>query len=401
MRVALISTVHTFSDNDDNGEDRCAFAYIAGKTVAERQLRLALSAGCERIACFTDTVPPEVVVLQHIAERNGASFHVVRRVSDLAGLIAAKDEVLAFADGLFAEPELADSLVAGGRFIAALPVDVALEAGFERIDREWGWAGLMLVPGHLVDRLADLPPDSDPIAALLRIALQSQVKITPIETALITENRLALALNDEKAAELETVWLRSRLDPAGLSEPSRAVTDRICLRWGGHWLARGVGAFKLACAAFSIAAMSAVAAWLFGSVYGFAGAIGGVFVASLATGIARLDPGDGSERVRDAILVGARLLVDGVIIGGLALLAGPAMWQAALFSGIMLVGLARLSEVEGLNNFVRSFVDRIVLLTLILIGAVLGYPIETAHVLALAILGGLFLYNRAAQLTQV
>ncbi len=400
MRVALISTVQTVTGDDDDA-GRCAFTYVAGKTVAERQLRLALSVGCERIACVTDTIPPEVVALQHIAERKGAKFHIVRRVSDLAGLIVATDDVLAIADGLFAEPDLAESMVAGGRFIAALPVDVALEAGFERIDREWVWAGLMLVPGHLVDRLADLPPDSDPIAALLRIALQSQVKVTPIETALVTENRLALAVSGERAGELETVWLRSRVDPAGFSEPTRAVTDRIGLRWGGQWLARGVGAFKLASAALGITALSAGAAWFFGPVFGFAGAIGGAFAANLAASVAQLDSGDGSERTRRAVLACARLLVDGVIIGGLMLLAGPDMWQTALFSGILLVGLARLSKIEGLSNLARPITDRVVLLALIITSSVLGYPLETVQLLALAILAGLFLHNRTSQLTQV
>lgn len=405
MRVALISTVQTVTDGDDSDLEsrvyRCAFAYIAGQTVAERQVRLALSVGCERIACITDTIPPEVVALQHIAERNGAKFHVVRRARDLAGLIVATDDVLAIADGLFAEPALAERLVAGGRFVAALPVDVALEAGFERIDREWGWAGLMLVPGHLVDPLADLPPDSDPIAALLRIALQSQVKVTPIETALVTEKRLALAVNDESASELEEVWLRSRVDPAGFFAPTKAVTDRIGLRWGGQWLARGVGVFKLALAAFGIAALSAGAAWLFGPVYGFAGAIVAAFVANLAASVLQLDSGDGSERAQGAVLAGARLLIDGVIIGGLTLIGGPEMWQTTLFSGFMLVGLARLSKVEGLGNLASVVTDRIVLLSLIIASVVLGYPVETVQVLALAILGGLFLHNRTSQITQV
>ncbi len=395
MRVALISTIQTVTDGDS--DDRCAFAYIAGRSVAERQIHLALSMGCERIACIADTMSPEVVSLQHITERADAKFHIVRRVSDLAGLISATNDVLALADGLFVEPDIAENLASNGRFIAALPVDVALEAGFERIDREWGWAGMMLVPGHLVDQLADLPPDSDPIATLLRIALQSQVKVTPVETSLVTDKRLALAGSDEHAGEVEAVWLRNRVDPAGFTAPTRAITDRIGLRWGGDWLARGIGSMKIAMASLGLASISAAASWFLNPIYGLAGAVISGAAASLTASIALLESDDdsGPARVRKAIMAGATIAIDGVIVIASTLLVPADMRLSTLFAAIILLGLARLAKNEGMSGFLIILADRIVLTTLIIAASLFGLTTGAMQVLALMMLGALFMHNRA------
>ena len=76
-----------------------AFLHVGGLTLARQQLGLALALGCERIACVARGLTPEMLALQHAAEKAGAQFHVITGPRALSGLVTATDEVLALAEG--------------------------------------------------------------------------------------------------------------------------------------------------------------------------------------------------------------------------------------------------------------------------------------------------------------
>ncbi len=71
-----------------------------GRSLAERQLDLVLSLGCERIVCLSQGFDRGLVALQHRAEAAGAKFNLIAGPRPLAGLVNAADELLVVGEGL-------------------------------------------------------------------------------------------------------------------------------------------------------------------------------------------------------------------------------------------------------------------------------------------------------------
>lgn len=161
---------------------RAALRVGAG-TLARHQLALALALNCTRIVCLAHGMSGEVAELQQVAEKSGAQFYLATNALSLAAHVTANDEVLALVDGLYAMPDAVSRLLASGPCVLVQPAEVGLLAGFERIDINHASAGILLVGGHLVERLTELPPDADAISSLTRIALQAGVpqRLVPLE----------------------------------------------------------------------------------------------------------------------------------------------------------------------------------------------------------------------------
>jgi hypothetical protein len=148
---------------------------LAGKSLGRRQLDFALAAGCERVIVLGDGASAEAIALRHAAEARGARFHGVGDTHGLLGAVPAGDELLVLAPTLLPEDLAALEALARGTGVLVVPAAPGVAAGFERIDLERAWAGALVLPGRLVERLSDLAPDSEATAALLRIALQARV----------------------------------------------------------------------------------------------------------------------------------------------------------------------------------------------------------------------------------
>src|SRR5690606_41703492 len=117
----------------------------------------------------------EAIALRHASEARGARFVSVGDAHGLLGAVPAGDELLVLAPELLAEDRRALEALERGTAILVLPAGPGVAAGFERIDLERAWGGALGLSGRLVERLSDLPPDSEATAALLRIALQARV----------------------------------------------------------------------------------------------------------------------------------------------------------------------------------------------------------------------------------
>src|SRR5690606_37403223 len=144
----------------------------------------------------------------------GARFQAIRDGHGLLGAVSAADELLVMAPGLVAEDAGALETLAGAKGVLVLPAGPGVAAGFERIDLERAWAGALVLPGALVERLADLPADSEPAAALLRVALQAQVPERRMaETPLALGSWLMVGAKDD-AARREREWLRRHMPAA-------------------------------------------------------------------------------------------------------------------------------------------------------------------------------------------
>lgn len=208
---------------------------VGGALVGRHQVALALAAGCRRVICVARNFSSDLSELQHDAEQGGASFHLVSGALGLSGLVTAADEVLAIAEGLLPTPGDALPLIATGTSVVVVPAEPAVAEGFERIDLNHAWAGLMLVPGRLVDRLMDLPADVDPVSTLLRIALQAGVPLRPVPDSVRSEGHWLLIRTEADAQSAEEHWLQ-RHTRDGPATPGAWISRMLVRRFGGALL---------------------------------------------------------------------------------------------------------------------------------------------------------------------
>lgn len=220
MRVALLSIVKT-SDCGSGGYR--GFIEFAGRSVARRQLDLALALGCERVVVVTDYLHQPLLALQHACEAAGARFNTVSSARALSGLIKASDELLVLADSLLPMSDAARERLEKGPCVLTLPCEEGIAAGFERIDLNNAWAGALLMPGSGVEKLIDLPADCDVAASLLRIALQARVREVALSASVLADGDWSLLTSPTQAETLEAVWLRRHVPADASAAPGHAI----------------------------------------------------------------------------------------------------------------------------------------------------------------------------------
>lgn len=203
---------------------------IAGRSLPFHQLDLALAAGCERILVVAPQANAAAFALQTAAEREGARFQVIADAAPLPGLVKAGDELLVLDPRILPQSSFALAALADQSAVFALPATDAVEEGFERIDRERAWAGIMFISGRLVSRMAELPRDADVPSALLRIAMQSGAAIHDVPSEERLSGRWSLITDAEAARRSE----RRRFSDLGQGALSPSLI--LCA-----WLARSAG----------------------------------------------------------------------------------------------------------------------------------------------------------------
>jgi hypothetical protein len=135
------------------------------------------------------------------------------------------------ADGLLPTTGDALKLIGAGPAVMVQPAETGVPAGFERIDLNHASAGLMLVPGRLIDRLMDLPPDADPASALLRIALQAGVAQRDVPDDVRHGGRWLLVRTEEEAQAAEDSWM-ARHTADGPRTPGPMLARALARRFG-------------------------------------------------------------------------------------------------------------------------------------------------------------------------
>ncbi len=234
MRIALLSMLEPAGFGN---EPLRAFLNVGGSSIARHQLALVMALGCQKIICLARNLTPELVNLQHEIERAGARFHCVNSSVALGGLITATDEVVVVTDGLVLPLHLIDTVAPGTSFVLVQPVEVGIAAGFERIDSSYATAGLMRIPGRLVERLSELPSDCDVVSALTRIALQAGISQRQVHGNQSQGSSVNLIRDQATAISFETQWFRLLL---GTSEHASPGT------WLARWCVKEIGPGVLA-----------------------------------------------------------------------------------------------------------------------------------------------------------
>ncbi len=403
MRVALLSTIESLSDT---GGDPAAFLPIAGRTIVQHQLECALALGCERIACHAIGLPQELVALQHVAEDAGAQFHVINGNRSLSGLVRAADELLVFADSLLADQSLAAKLIGDHPCVLALPADEGVAAGYERIDRDHAWAGLFLVRGSAVERLADLSADADPVPSLLRIALQSGTTIKMMPKNTLAGHEWGLVHSPEDAAAMEASWLDRFTKVAPVYAPALTLSDRLAVRLASRPEGAPVGSRGMMVGAAGLAMLAGAAGWYLGPVAGFAllsvsgiaARIGKTLCSVEAIGRSVINAPAAKKRVYWG---GALDLISDLALVGISWLASPGFERISVLVAILsLILICRLAEKLPLRGWKILLADRPLMLILLASGTFYGELVMTIQVLSLISLAAIVLDTMRSGLTR-
>lgn len=385
-----------------------AFLRIGGTSLARQQLALVLALGCERVVCIAPALIPELVELQHIAERAGVQFHVIPAVRPLVGLVTAGDELIVLADGLFVSIHEAAGLLEAGQAVLVQPIEQGLAGGFERLDLNTASAGAMRLPGRLVERVAELPEDCDAVSTLQRIALQAGVRQRALPTGPIGGPFWCLVRSEEEAHALEPQWIRQRLldgEPLG---PSRWLARTIAYRLGSALLHAGSGPGLVMLGAVLLALIGFGAGWFGLAALGLTVCATGWITTEIATFLSRIE----SEVVRPRSVAAGRTIYGWVLDATIVVLAawgslpggvanGSASGREHYFAAFILVALLRILPL-GLGRTASAWLADRALLALALAAPVIaGIGSEAIHAGAvLAALVGMALPGVHGRLTR-
>ena len=260
MRVALLSLADPLAG--ETGGLRAVLT-VGGRSLARHQLGLALALGCTRVVVVAEALIGEVIALQQVAEAAGARFHVITSPHALLPLVTDSDDLIVLGDGLLMQPATALPLLETGAGVLALPVEAGLAAGFERIDINHAFAGAMHLPGRVVAGLADLPPEWNTHAALLRLAVQGRVPLRALPDAVLGDGRWLLISSEDAAHAAESVWLRLNTAAGHVRSPGEWLAARIVQWIGPALLHAGTRPWVIALGA-SVALLLGVGAGWFG-----------------------------------------------------------------------------------------------------------------------------------------
>jgi hypothetical protein len=373
VRAALISIAETPS-------------LLAGKSLARRQLDFALAAGCERVIALGNGGSAAAIALRHAVEARGARFQCIGDTHGLLGAVPAADELLVLAPGLLAEDTRALEALERGSAVLVLPAGPGVAAGFERIDLERAWAGALLLPGRLVERLADLASDSEATAALLRIALQARVAEKRLPEEALAEGSWAVLGDAGKVAQSEEAWLKRNLLPANGSTTARQLAQLalrpLALRLLGQPQAlSGLWAGIVAALGGGVAATA-----LGGAGTGFVLVALAALLAEFAAGLAYLRDAPFAPLRRRWHEALAPCLVD----AGLTVCAALAIdgsWPHRVFAPLVLLGVLHACRAGQWPNLAALLGDRALLALAFGVAAAFGLVEPAVMAVCLATLG--------------
>jgi len=391
VRIALID----IGDSSGQGEYP-ALMPLAGRSPARRQIDLALSLGCERIVCLADGLPPRLIALQHVVERRGARFHTVRDGRSLAALVSASDELLVLDARVMFEPAVVRDALQGRPAVLLLPAESAVPAGFERVDAEHAWAGAMLMRGSAVEQLAQLPVDTAPLSALLRIALQRRTFTQVLPADVLASGALTRFSDTGHRAEVERRLISVAIPRPNWRAPGLSLASRVARRMAAPMLSRDPKGWHLrGWATGFLAAALGVGVWV-STAGGLALLALAAFLAATSQALAPLRSEGAAGRRMEHIGFLAR---DGAAI---LLLFLPHRFDPllALFAPAMLFGLLHLAPALLPPAWIGTARDRPLLFTLLAMAAALSWLDEGVILFALALLAAMLVSSRGASITR-
>ena len=345
------------------------------------QADLVRALGCNRIICLCDGPTPELLSLQQEAEADGVQVNLIRGPLQLVGLVSADQELVVLADGLVPDRSITSRLFGEGRGVATLPAEAGIAAGFERIDAGNSWGGVIVTRGNVAEKLANMPPDSDCISLLLRLALQAGTRTVALDTAWLHSGEWMLMSDPDQVAARENALLASYAAPIHWTGPGRSLAEKLARRLSPAHLARGPAIFGTIFVASGLGAVAsasqdyAAAAMLFLAFAGFSLAV--------SRALGRFRNGLFGRDKRSIFDKYGRDLFDISAVVSLVLPTTLPMLGEKLYLPVMLFGLLRLAERLPSPRWRALWSDRISLALILCAGAWSGLITEALAVLSL------------------
>ncbi len=200
--MALAALISATREAREPGVALRATFWLAGRTLVERQARLAASAGAAVVIILVESLPAELVQAVERLRGEGLLVVTARNAVEAAAAISPGMKLMLIADGFVGDRSHVDRLLGADRPALLAVSDRGFDDRFERIDNDLRWAGLALIDADLLRDAAMMPADWDVQSTLLRRALQTGVKPVPL-----TDEReaaeLALVERRQDFAELQ------------------------------------------------------------------------------------------------------------------------------------------------------------------------------------------------------
>ena len=170
--MALAALIAAYHESAEPGALRATLP-LAGRTVVERQARLAAVAGATPIVVLVERMPPALGAALDRLRRERLPVQVARSAEEAAAVVEPGDRLLVIADGAVAEASQLIRLARAGDDVVLTVPDNAFGELYERIDAGSRWGGLAAVGGEMLRETAGMLRDWDLQSTLLRRALQA------------------------------------------------------------------------------------------------------------------------------------------------------------------------------------------------------------------------------------
>ncbi|MDQ8757872.1 hypothetical protein RCO27_16720 [Sphingosinicella sp. LHD-64] len=178
--MALAALIAAYQESAEPGALRAALP-LAGRTVLERQARLAHAAGARRIIVLVERMPAALTAALDRLRREGLPLQVARGVEEAAAAIEPEDRLLVIADGAIADGSQLDRLAVEESAIVLTVPDSTHGELYERIDAHARWSGLAAIDGAMLKSTAAMLRDWDLQSTLLRRTLQAGARHLPAD----------------------------------------------------------------------------------------------------------------------------------------------------------------------------------------------------------------------------
>lgn len=171
--MTLAALIAAYHDSDEPGDGLRATLPLAGRTLLERQAKLAAAAGARPVIVLAERQPRDLVAALERLRAEGLDVLAVSTAGEAARAVQPGDRILLIGDGVLADDSDVERLTAAeGSALLTVP-DIRYDDRFERIDADSRWAGLGIVSGEMLKHTAAMLQDWDLQSTLLRRAVQS------------------------------------------------------------------------------------------------------------------------------------------------------------------------------------------------------------------------------------
>ena len=188
--MALAALIAAYHESGEPGHLRATLP-LAGRTVIERQARLAASAGASPIVILVERMPSALSAAIARLRRERVPVQIARSAEEAAEAVDAYDRVLLVADGAVAPAAQHGRMLAAEDNVVLTVPDGAYGELYERIDAGSRWAGLAAIDGALLRETAAMLRDWDLQSTLLRRTLQAGARHVAAEGAVAILDREA------------------------------------------------------------------------------------------------------------------------------------------------------------------------------------------------------------------